>query len=335
MKVSRLGEFNLIDRLTGIVNTRSICNTPAWNNLMVGIGDDAAVWQSESGQAMASTDCLIEGIHFTLDTITWYDLGRKAIAVNLSDIAAMGGSPRYAFITLGLPGNTDARDIVKLYNGMVELAERYEVTIAGGDTNSAPVIFINVAVFGQAGAGILRRGGAKSGDLIAVTGSLGAAGGGLRLLMDHKPISKDSSPLREAFISPCPRLEMGRYLVDSGVRCAIDVSDGLVADLGHICHSSGAGALVNIETIPVHPALTPIFGQKALDIALSGGEDYELVFTAPAKIMRKVQEKAPCAVSIIGTITAEHPGEVCLVRGDGIPYFLDYQGWQHFGPNHS
>jgi thiamine-monophosphate kinase len=215
---------------------------------------------------------------------------------------------------------------------MAELAERYEVAIAGGDTNSAPVVFINVAIIGQAGAGILRRSLAKPGDLIAVTGCLGAAGGGLRLLMDHKPVSKDNSPLREAFLSPCPRLEMGRYLVDSGVRCAIDVSDGLVADLGHICHSSGAGALVNIETIPVHPALIPIFGQKALGIALSGGEDYELVFTSPAKTMKKIKENAPCPVSVIGTITGENPGEVHLTRQDGTPFLVDYQGWQHFGP---
>jgi thiamine-monophosphate kinase len=231
-----------------------------------------------------------------------------------------------------LPGNTDAEEAAELYQGMAELAAEFGVAIVGGDTSAAPVAIINVTLIGQAGKHLLTRRAARAGDLIAVTGYFGAAAGGFRLLMEHKkPVPSDLA-LREAFLTPRPRLAAGEALVVAGVRCAIDVSDGLVADLTHICRQSCAGALVEMPKVPLHPSLPAVFGPEALEMALAGGEDYELIFTAPADIVKKVELKAPCPITVIGTVTGEHPGEVRLIGWDGKPLKLEYQGWQHFVP---
>jgi thiamine-monophosphate kinase len=332
VKVSQLGEFNLIDRLAEVIKNSCRTGAPSWHNLVMGIGDDAAVWQNESGQMLATTDCLIQGVHFTLETTTWHDLGWKSMAANLSDIAAMGGSPRYALITTGLPEDTQSEDVIELYRGMTELAARHDVAIVGGDTSAAPAVFINVALLAKAGEHLLTRGAARSGEAIAVTGNLGAAAGGLRLLTEHREITKSDSKLREAFLKPLPRIEEGELLLAEGVRCAIDVSDGLLGDLEHICQRSGLGAQIDTFRVPVHPALADVFGPEALEMALAGGEDYELIFTAPKHIVERVAAKSVCPITIIGIITAENPGKVTLFGPNAQSVSLDHQGWQHFAP---
>jgi len=334
MKVFEAGEFGLIHRLAELVQANRT-GVPAWRNLVLGIGDDAAVWRAEPGLTLASTDCLIEGVHFTRETAGWHDLGWKALAVNLSDIAAMGGEARYALVTLGLPGDTDMSDVEQFYLGMLELAQATGVAIVGGDTSASPVVFINLAVTGQASGSLLTRAGAKAGDSLAVTGWLGSAAGGWRLIKQKKEITEGMSPLMQAFSRPRPRLDAGRRLVEAGVAAAIDISDGLVADLEHICAESRVGAVVHVDRVPVHPAVKRVFRQEALALALSGGEDYELLFTAPEAIIKKVQPELDIPVTIIGEITAPRPGQVSLVDGAGKPFSLEHKGWRHFASDQS
>jgi len=331
MKLATLGEFDLINQLTGIVQKNCQPSAASWRHLILGIGDDAAAWQNESGPTLATTDCLIENTHFTLETTNWYDLGWKALAVNLSDIAAMGGSPRYALVTLGLPKETPSFDITQLYSGMTELAGRYETAIVGGNVSTAPVVFISITVTGLAGQHLLTRNAARSGEVVAVTGSLGGAAGGLRLLQSPLgELDKDGQVLREAFLKPQPRLEMGALLVAEGVHCAIDISDGLVTDLDHICQQSGVGIVIEASRIPQPPALNHLFDQESLSLALSGGEDYELLFTAPAKTIELIATKAPCPITIIGKVTDENPGKIRLLGPDSQELPINNKGWQHF-----
>ena len=328
MKASELGEFGLIDLLAEIVN-KSVPRS----KLLIGIGDDAAAWQSHSGITLATTDSLIQGVHFTPDTTGWWDLGWKALAVSLSDIAAMGGIPLYTLVSIALPGNTEVDDIADLYRGITQAADRFNVGIAGGDTDSAPVVIINTTVFGstsgQAG-GLLTRSAARTGDKIAVTGQLGGAAGGLKMLTDKMQFyEKEATALKQVFCRPLPRIAEGQILSRQGVKAAIDISDGLLADLGHICRQSRVGARIDINSVPVHPALRAGFGDKALDMALGGGEDYELLFTASGEIIEKVKKAISCPVTIIGEITG-YAGDIKLVDKDGNPYTPAGAGWQHF-----
>lgn len=330
MKLTDFGEFNLIDQLAKVVRKDSHPSAASWQNLVLGIGDDAAVWKNESGHTVATTDCLIEGIHFTRENTDWHDLGWKALAVNLSDLAAMGSHPRYALVTLGLPGKTRADDILHLYTGMGELAGKYETAIVGGNVSTAPVVFISITVTGQSNRHFLTRSAASPGEVIAVTGSLGGAAGGLRFLSAPHDYDSSGKTLCEYWLKPHPRLEVGALLATEGVRCAIDISDGLAADLGHICKQSQVGATVEVSQVPQPPALAPLFGAEALTLALSGGEDYELLFTAPAKTVERIAAKAPCPITVIGTVTAENPGKLRLLDPDGAAFVLNNQGWQHF-----
>ena len=326
MKVSELGEFGLIDLLAEIVSKPS-----PRQKLLIGIGDDAATWQSHSGITLATTDSLIQGVHFTPDTTGWRDLGWKALAVSLSDIAAMGGTPLYALVSLALPGNTEVDDVAELYKGVAEAADKFDVAIAGGDTDSSTIIVVNTAVFGSGQAGcLLTRSAASVGDKIAVTGWLGGAGGGLKMLTDKiKFAGKDTNALKQAFHHPLPRIAEGQLLSQQGVKAAIDISDGLLADLGHICRQSRVGARVDIDSVPVHPAVIAGFGDKALDMALGGGEDYELLFTASGDTIEKVKKAASCQITIIGTIT-DDIGNIKLANKEGKPYTPAGVGWQHF-----
>ncbi len=329
MRVSQSGEFGLIHSLAGIIQAGRDERAPAWRRLVLGIGDDAAAWRCEPGLTLATSDCLIEGVHFTRATIGWRDLGWKALAVNLSDIAAMGGAPRYALVTLALPEDTDEQAAAELYQGMAELANRYGVAVVGGDTSAAPAVFINLTVTG-AGEQLLTRSAAKPGDRVAVTGCLGMAAAGWQLLKEGGEIPQEADPLLSAFRHPIPRLEAGRLLVQAGVQAAIDVSDGLAADLGHICEMSRAGADVSVDRVPVHPAARALLGAAALPLALGGGEDYELLFTAPAETIKQVQAQSPVPVTVVGEITSAHPGQVRLLDAAGRPFTLPERGWQHF-----
>ncbi len=333
MKVSELGEFGLIDVLAGMVDQSRRDGLPSWQDLIIGIGDDCAAWRARPGEVqLGKIDALFEHVHFTLGTATWRELGWKALAINLSDIAAMGGLPRYAFVNLALPETTEVEHVKDLYRGMIELAEKFGVAIAGGNISRAREVSIVVAVSGVGQEErLMTRAAARPGDQIAVTGAVGGAAGGLRMLMQRLDFDAAATDaLRTAFLTPWPRIIEGRVLVEAGVRCAIDISDGLVADLRHICEMSRVGARLDVDAVPVPPAVRTGFPNDWREMGLEGGEDYELLFAAPPDIMDRVNQALTCPVTVIGEITAEGPGEVRPVTRQGKPFRLAATGWDHF-----
>lgn len=337
MKVSELGEAGLTNLLAGIVNSTRDKTLPSWQQLFLGIGDDAAAWYGDSSIQLATVDALRQGVHFTLETMDWPDLGWKALAVNLSDIAAMGGLPRYALVSLALPEETEVENVLELYRGIVELACRFGVAIIGGDTDRSPLIDISITVIGTTRGRdqpVLTRSAAKVGDKVAVTGYMGGAAGGREMLTKRLPFgSKATDSLRQAFRRPYPRVEVGQILVDKGVKAAIDISDGLIADLNHICHRSCVGARIEVDRVPVMPAVKANFGARALELALSGGEDYELLFTAGNEIIEQVKASTSCPITVIGEIIADGENEVSLVDDHGRPVRITKTGWEHFKTN--
>lgn len=337
MNVSELGESSLISRISEIVNRGRNESAPAWNHLLLGIGDDAAAWYGDSSIQMATVDALRQGVHFNLETTGWRDLGWKSLAVNLSDIAAMGGLPRYALVSLALPADTDAESVFALYEGMTELAAKFDVAVVGGDIDRSPLVEVCVSLLGSTRnrtQPLLTRAAAKAGEQIAVTGYLGAAAGGLKMLSQHLKLDdKTGDSLRVAFLRPFPRIAEGQILIDSGVRAAIDISDGLLADLNHICRASRVNARIEAAKVPVAPEVTSSFGGEAMDLALSGGEDYELLFTASPGIIERVKAAALCPISIIGDLVAGNDAKVSVIGSDGRPVNTKRKGWEHFTSN--
>ena len=332
MKVSELGEFGLIDLVAKRVAS-SRGNQAPWQNLIIGIGDDAAAWQGDGTVQLATTDSLVQDVHFSLLTASWYELGWKALAASLSDIAAMGGVPQYALITLALPADSEVDDAMALLQGMVALTEPYGVAIVGGDIVRASLIVITTAVTGSAPdrEHILTRSTAKPGDKIAVTGYLGTAAAGLKMLTGKLELDPEAvTSLRQAFLRPNPRIAEGQLLAEHGVKTAIDISDGLISDLGHICEASHVGARIEVDRLPVAPAVKANFGEESLELALSGGEDYELLFTASAETIDNVTRAASCPVTVIGEIIADKIGKIDLIDSHGKPRHLNKGGWDHF-----
>ena len=327
MKVSELGEFGLIDRLAEMAGGEKN------ERLLIGIGDDAAAWQDDTSIQLATVDSFIEGIHFPPGIASWQELGWKALAVNLSDIAAMGGLPRYALVSLALPGDTEVDDVTAFYKGMLDLAGQYGVTIVGGDVSRAPVVAITITILGSTkdgGKNMLTRSTAKPGELVAVTGYLGAAVAGLEML--NKKLKFDppaTARFKQAFLYPYPRIAEGQLLLEQGVKTAIDISDGLISDLGQIGKASNVGARIEAERVPIEPMVKDGFGEKrALELALSGGEDYELLFTAGAEVMDRVKKAASCPITVVGEITAGKG--VTVVDRQGKPIDVGKAGWEHF-----
>ena len=324
MKVSESGEFGLIELIAKTVGKTG------GDRLLIGIGDDAACWRA-GGLQLATIDTLIEDIHFDFKNITWRELGWKSMAVNLSDIAAMGGQPRYALVSLGLPGDTETESVIDLYKGMLELAKKFEVRIIGGDTVAAPVTAITLTIIGEAEDEdrILKRSAAKQGDLIAVTGNFGASAAGLAMMQRKLTFDKKTEvALREAHFKPTPRINEGQLLAKNAVKAAIDVSDGLLGDLEKLCLASGFGAKLYSDRIPIHPAVVNSFGNEAVKLALTGGEDYELIFTAPQKIVNVIKRELACPVTAVGEIVKGKSVEV--LDEDGNEFSWQSAGWDHF-----
>ncbi len=326
MKVGELGEFGLIDRIAGIVGR------PSRSDTVLGIGDDAAVWRCDALQ-IGTTDALIQDVHFTLDTATWRDVGWKALAVNISDIAAMGGRPGRALVSLGLPADTEVEDVLDLYRGMLDVASDFGVDICGGNVSSAPIVVVSVSVVGETSGPILKRDAARPGDRIGVTGYLGQAVAGLTMLSAGLQFDQETAEyLRRAHLRPRPRVEEGNLLARSGVLAAIDLSDGLAGDLRHVCKASNVGAKVRARDLPVHPLVRAAFGERSLDMAMSGGEDYELLFAAGRDVIERVTSAMPGQVTVIGDIVADEPGTVTFCDERGAVVEPGGHSWDHFGP---
>jgi thiamine-monophosphate kinase len=332
MKVAELGEFGLVARIAKIINT-SRDKSESWQKLIIGMGDDAAAWQGDNSIQLAKVDALVQGVHFQTGIMGWADLGWKALAINMSDIAAMGGLPKYALVSLAIPPDTEVDDVLALYRGMLKLAKQHGVAIIGGDTDSTPYVSITVTVLGSMGRrkNLLTRNTAQPGDLIAVTGYLGTAVAGYETLRRKlKFNNKTSAILKSAFLRPEPRIDEGQLLLKTGIKTAIDVSDGLISDLTHICKASRVSARIEAEIVPIAPEMSAAFGNKALEIALSGGEDYELLFTGKPEIIAKVKQWAACPITVIGEILPGKTCEVTVVDSTGKPLKLSKKGWEHF-----
>ena len=323
-RVRDLGEFGLIDLLRDALPA-AVREASA---VALGIGDDAAVWQPASGERVViTTDSLVEGVHFRLDWTGWGELGHKTLAVNVSDLAAMGAAPRLAVVTLALRGDEWVTDLLDLYRGLGDLAQREGMVVAGGDVVRSPhCLTFHVTALGETRGGrVLTRSGARPGDRIGVTGTLGAAAAGLRLLeldRDPKRHATTAETLIAAHLRPQPRVAMGAALLAHGASSAMDLSDGLLGDLPKILDASGASARIDAARVPVAAAVRALFPDDWLDLALRGGEDYELLFTAAGDRWREI-ERAVAAVggtvAAIGEVVPLHGGEpeIALVQLDG------------------
>jgi thiamine-monophosphate kinase len=334
VKVSELGEFGLIARLTDELSVQ----TAAADGLWLGIGDDAAVWGSAGGAHIATTDTMVADVHFPAGSVSWRDLGWKALATNVSDIAAMGGTPEYALVTLALPGDFLVEAVLDLYEGLVEAGEAYGVTVAGGDVVRSPVFVVTVALSGRAEldeAGrpvVLRRDAASAGDLVTVTGALGGSAGGLLVLTGGADAEGEARErLVDAHMRPQARLDVGRAALAAGVRCAIDLSDGLLQDLGHVCEAGGLGASVWAEKVPVSPWLYQVVpSEEALRLAVSGGEDYELLFIGSEEQVESVRRQVALPVTVVGEMVVDPQRRVQLLDEAGRSMELAAMGWDHF-----
>lgn len=327
------GEFGLIARFYA-----TLAPLPDNSPVVLGIGDDAALLAptGSAGQTVVTTDLLIEDIHFRR---AWADpkrLGRKAVAVNLSDIAAMGASPTATFVSLALPPDLPLAWVDALFAGMREIAGEFGSLIAGGDTNASPDrIVLSVTQMGRAALGkAVRRSGAKPGDLVVVTGGLGAAKAGLDLLerFGLPEAERQNKEAVDAQLSPVPRIAAGQAAARAGASAMMDISDGLLADLAKLCGASRVGATVREADVPVHPAAQN--GENALQYALTGGEDYELLVTVPLDHYAFLQNdlrEAGAQAFVVGEIRAE--AGVTVARPDGSVYRPDVRagGWNHFG----
>ena len=307
--IDELGEFDLIEQIGRVVHTGR------GSGVSLGIGDDAAVWAPRPNRVqLASTDVIVQGYDFQRRWATYEEIGYKALAVNLSDMGAMGATPRIALVTLGMRGGERDSEIIRLYEGMEELARRYRLEIAGGDVTRAQSMFVSVTVIGDALAGrpLLSRHRAEVGDVLAVTGPLGLAAAGLRVFEQDLEWVDGSPAMKRALLKPVPRVTEGRLLAWAGAHAAIDLSDGLLGDLPKICVASGVSAEVDVVRLPVPSAIRWAFPDW-LDLATRGGEDFELLFTAPPEVF----ERATRAYQRIGLRPPVRIGQITEAGADG------------------
>jgi thiamine-monophosphate kinase len=319
-----------------VARLRDICAPTAPDKLVLGIGDDAAVWRpSRSNLSVITTDALVEDVHFTLAAMSARDIGFRALASNLSDIAAMGARPILATIALGVNARSDAAWIGELYAGMASLAQRSRCALAGGDITRSPAISLAITVVGEVRASNLkRRSGARPGDVIVVTSPLGASHAGLRLVIDYPELAADPryERLVRAFRTPEPQLAQGRWLGASrSVHALMDSSDGLATDLARLCKASGVGA--TIDSIPLDAdaaTVATLLGDDPQSYALGGGEDFALIAVVAARavgyLRGRFAQRFGAPLIPVGTITAA-PG---LRRKTG--ELLTPTGWDHFTP---
>ena len=332
MKLSTLGEFGLIELIREVTLPTQPSSPDAFKRVVIGIGDDAAAWEGRPFVQLATTDSLVENVHFSFESSTWEDLGHKSLAVNLSDIAAMGGQPLYALVSLACPGDVEAESVLDFYRSMTRLASRHSTAIVGGNLAASPVVSVTVFVAGEAPSGrLLRRSSALPGQLIAVTGTLGAAAAAAAALKSRRTADSGVPPvLMQALLRPCPRLMEAQVLLEEGVQCAIDISDGLVADLGHICERSKVAARVYSSQVPICPSCNAV-ASNPLALALYGGEDYELLFTCDSLTLERIAARIDCSVTVVGEIGEHTPQpEIAVIGPDGQRVTQGRTGWNHF-----
>ena len=360
MRLADLGEFGLI----ALVQEWTRDDAPAageWYRSAVDNGDDAAAITLRQAPVteLYTTDTMVDGVHFTAATTPWRDLGWKAMASNISDIAAMGGTPGVALVTLGLPPDTAVPDIKEMYAGMMDICRQYQARIIGGDVVRSPVCFVTVALTGFARHRPLTRTAARPGHQVAVSGPVGGSAGGLRTLLtrttppapsaDAIAAAATAAELIRCHRRPQPHIAAGQRLAAAAAGrsgsaatdlaadiatstdiAAMDISDGLADDLGKLCAASGVAAVIKADAVPAPPALRQAFPDDWLDLALYGGEDYALLFTAPPAVMEATLPLLPPGAAVIGAITDGAPGQVAIIDGNGAVRPGRGAGWDHF-----
>lgn len=334
-----LGEFGLIDLLKSNFKTQN-------NSSILGIGDDAAVIDTDGKYMLVTTDMLLENIHFDLSYVPLVHLGYKAVAVNVSDIAAMNGIPKQITVNIALSNRFSVEAVEALYEGIRYACDNYKVDLVGGDTTSSVTgLLISVTAIGESKKGHLSlRSGARNNDIICVTGDLGGAFMGLQVLEREKQVFKanpDMQPQLQEYdyivqrqLKPEARMDIIHELADLNIvpTSMIDISDGLASELFHLCKNSGVGVMIYEDKIPIDKTTYDTAVEFKLDpftCALNGGEDYELLFTISQEDFEKIKKHHDIAT--IGYITNREYGANLVTKG-GIKVPLKAQGWNHFSP---
>jgi thiamine-monophosphate kinase len=327
-----MGEFELLAKL----RERLPQDGP---RVRLGSGDDAAVTVPD-GATATSVDAIVEGVHFRREETGLQEIGRKAMSTALSDLAAMGAEAGEAYVVLGAPPDLSEASFLELLDGLLELASETGATLAGGDVTRAPVLTLAVTVVGHASTPekLITRAGARPGDLLVLTGEIGGAAAG-RLLLDDPDLASavpvtTADLLRARQTNPAPRLGSGRALAEAGARAMIDLSDGLGGDARHLADASGVALQIEAGSLPLAEGLAEVAaaaGRDPLELAVSGGEDYELLAALPpdrlAEASTRIGEAAETTLTPIGQVEAGEGAEIRLPGGGQ----LEAQGYDHFG----
>lgn len=316
--IGTLGEFGFLSRL--------LPGLPRGRGVLVGPGDDAALVAGATRRLLVTTDALVEGVHFRRGWLRPEQIGRKAYLVNASDIAAMGGRPRFCLVSVGASPDLPSRDLIALHRGLRAAADETGAQLVGGNLTRAPELFVSVTLLGEAPRRPALRSGARPGDLLYVTGTLGDAALGLEMLR-RDPGARGAPVSR--FREPPERLRAGALLSRPGHASAmIDVSDGLLQDLGHLCRASGVGARVDASLLPASRSVR----RRGLSLALGGGEDYELLCAVPARNQARVERlrsRIGCRLTRIGCCVPQRSGlQVIDERGRALA--AERAGFDHF-----
>jgi thiamine-monophosphate kinase len=310
-------------------------------DVLTGIGDDAAVVEPGAGQLVLAADVLVEAVHFDRAISSARSIGYRAVVVNVSDMAAMAASPRYGLVSLGVPVDVDVSWVMELFGGMRAAADEYALALVGGDLSRSEEVVISVAITGAvAPGGAVERSGARPGDRLVVTGALGASAGGLALARMPRASTHAGTAwaraLEEAYERPVARVGEGQVLAGAGATAMMDLSDGLSTDLPRLCAASGVGARIEESSVPISDALVEAEDALSIDplrLALSGGDDYELLATLPADRVEgarlELKERFGVPLADIG-VMIEGSGVVALAPG-GREEPLQRGGWDHFG----
>ena len=321
------GEFALIDRIVERLGD------VAASDITVPSGDDAAVWANAGGHTVASVDAFVEGTHFRRDTMSYADAGWRAVAATVSDIAAMGATPQQLLVTLIVGPALKPAAIDECIDGLAAACRLHEVRVAGGDIVRGEVSALAMTVLGFAQQDaaevpqLLRRGAASAGDAVAVSERPGAASAGLALIEAGREAGEGAAALIAAHRRPRARVDLGRRAIAAGIRCGIDISDGLLQDLGHIAERSNLGVEIDVGALPLHPAAVELLGALAArDLALGGGEDFELALAGPLHALSSLSTEG-LPVTVIGRIVESHPGEAWALDAKGGRYIPPSAGW--------
>lgn len=332
MLISEIGEFELIAMLAQMLEQ----GHSSWGashmghlNLTIANGDDAAAWMPNDKYEVFTMDACVENVHFRSDFSSWYNIGWKSLASNISDVASMGAKPSYGLVTIGIPPTMQLEYLKEMYKGFSDISAYYQMMIVGGDLVKSENVFISISLVGGTDEAPVTRANATAGDSIILTGTVGSSKAGLLLLEQQLPnYTEDQSFLIDKHCKPYPHVEQGAVLATDKNVSAMDISDGLYGDLEKLCNNSKCGATIYVESIPVDQQLVTCFPEKYMQIALSGGEDYVLLSTVKPGMIETLKQSMD--LWIIGEITEKQDG-ITVLLADGTKYNQDdFQGWDHF-----